>query len=327
MRPDKSCAKRGETMLNRACRKTEICESLANRAKCRLNLAQVRKVSAQNAQRLWAAILCLAALAVAARHAPAAAAELKPAAVVAHRGLLLDAPENTLANFTACLNLRIGFEFDVRRSRDGALICLHDATLDRTTDGKGPCSDFTLAELQRFDAGSWFSPAYRGQRIPTVDALFQLIAAHEVAGLYAVDLKADDVELERDVVRLAVHYGVLNRLLFIGRAIDHTDVRRRLRAADAHCHVAALANNRAELDRAIAEPDADWVYLRFVPTPTDIGVIRASGKQSFIAGKTVAGREEANWSEAAKSGIDAILTDHALASRRLLAKGADEASK
>jgi len=272
-------------------------------------------------------ILCFAALSVAARHPAASAAEVAPPAIVAHRGLLLDAPENTLANFNACLNLRIGFEFDVRRSRDGVLVCLHDDTVDRTTNGRGPCSAFTLAELQRLDAGGWFSNAYRGERIPTVDALFRLIAANQVVGLYAVDLKADDIELERDVVRLAVRHGILDRLLFIGRAIDQPDVRRRLRAADAHCHVAALANNRAELARAIAEPDADWVYLRFVPTPADIAAVRTAGKKSFLAGKTVAGLEQANWSDGTRAGIDGILTDHALDCRRHVAATSKEPVK
>lgn len=277
--------------------------------------------------RTLSAILCFTALSVSARHTPASAADVAPPAVVAHRGLLLDAPENTLANFNACLNLRIGFEFDVRRGRDGALVCLHDATLDRTTNGRGRCSDFTLAELQRLDAGGWFSSAYRGERIPTVDALFQLIAAHQVVGLYAVDLKADDIELERDVVKLAVRHGILDRLLFIGRAIDQPDVRRRLRAADAHCRVAALANSRAEFARAIAEPDADWVYLRFVPTPADIAEVRTAGKKSFLAGKTVAGVERANWSEATKAGIDGLLTDHALDCRRHVAATSKEPVK
>ena len=55
------------------------------------------------------------------------------AGVVGHRGLLRESPENTLATFRDCLELRIGFELDVRRSRDGHLVCIHDDTLDRTT--------------------------------------------------------------------------------------------------------------------------------------------------------------------------------------------------
>lgn len=65
-------------------------------------------------------------------------------------------PENTLANFRACLELRIRFEFDVQRTKDGALICLHDETLNRTTNGTGSVSERTLAEIRQLDAGSWF---------------------------------------------------------------------------------------------------------------------------------------------------------------------------
>ena len=57
--------------------------------------------------------------------------------IVGHRGLIHHAPENTLAGFAACLELRLGFELDVRRSKDGQLVCVHDETVDRTSNGKG----------------------------------------------------------------------------------------------------------------------------------------------------------------------------------------------
>src|SRR5947208_9922618 len=88
--------------------------------------------------------------------------------IVAHRGLLRHAPENTLANFRACLELRLGFEMDVRRCRDGTLVCVHDASVDRTTDGRGAVANLALGELKALDAGSWFHPAFAGERIPTV---------------------------------------------------------------------------------------------------------------------------------------------------------------
>src|SRR3954454_13988697 len=97
---------------------------------------------------------------------------------VAHRGLLRHAPENTLANFRACLELRLGFEMDVRRCRDGTLVCVHDASVDRTTDGRGAVANLALGELKALDAGSWFHPAFAGERIPTVDEVFALLAHH-----------------------------------------------------------------------------------------------------------------------------------------------------
>src|SRR5262249_59328035 len=57
----------------------------------------------------------------------------------------------SLANFRACLDLRIGFEFDVRRTRDGHLVCLHDEAVDRTTDGEGKVADLTLDQVRKLD--------------------------------------------------------------------------------------------------------------------------------------------------------------------------------
>lgn len=238
-------------------------------------------------------------------------------AVVAHRGLLLDSPENTLPNFQACVDAQLGFEFDVRRTRDGVLVCLHDETLDRTTDGTGPIVEAAWSDVQKLDAGGWFAPSFAGLKVPTIDEVLTLIAAHPASrGVYAVDMKADDDAVEADVVRLAKKHGVLDRLLFIGRTIDHADVRKRLRAADKTCRVAVLAQTREDLSAVIAAADADWVYLRFVPTADDIAAIRAASKQAIIAGPTVAAREVDNWKNATAAGIDAVLTDYPVELRR-----------
>src|SRR5262245_34033457 len=107
--------------------------------------------------RLSTGLLLLAVVAFA-RPSYGAESETRRPLVVAHRGLLLHAPENTLANFRACMSLRIGFEFDVRRTKDLHLVCLHDDTLDRTTTGRGKLADHTLAEVRKLDAGAWFGP-------------------------------------------------------------------------------------------------------------------------------------------------------------------------
>src|SRR3954468_2849706 len=96
------------------------------------------------------------------------AAEREQTLIVAHRGLLRHAPENTLANFRACLELRLGFEFDVQRTKDGHLVCIHDETVDRTTNGTGTASGMTLEQIRRLDAGKWFDPRFAGEKVPTV---------------------------------------------------------------------------------------------------------------------------------------------------------------
>lgn len=239
--------------------------------------------------------------------------------VVAHRGLLLDAPENTLANFSACLKLNLGFEVDVQRSSDGHLVCVHDDTVNRTTNGTGRVSRLTLAELKQLDAGSWFGASYRGQRVPTIDEVFELLSKHRGGDvLIAVDFKGDDTKIEADVVRLAEKHRVLHRLLMIGRAIQHPDVRMRLRKASKKSHVATVANTADELAFAIKDVHSDWVYVRFVPTREEVDRIHAAKKKAFIAGATVASRQTENWRRVTERGIDGILTDYSIELARQL---------
>jgi glycerophosphoryl diester phosphodiesterase len=101
---------------------------------------------------------------------------------VAHRGAGKMAPENTLAA------MRAGYahdyrmvEFDVKLSADGVPFLLHDDTLDRTTDGVGRADALTWSELAKLDAGSWHSPTYAGEPLPTLRAVARWAVANGVA--------------------------------------------------------------------------------------------------------------------------------------------------
>lgn len=237
--------------------------------------------------------------------------------VVAHRGLLKHAPENTLANFRACLELRLGFEFDVERTKDGQLICMHDDTLDRTTNGTGKVADKTLAQIRQLDAGSWFDPQFTGEKVPTIDEVLALVAEYrDREVLIAVDIKAAGVEME--LVQLAEKHDVLSRLLFIGRTISDAQVRERLKAASAKTQTAAVANNTDEFAAALAAAHADWVYFRYLPPQSQVDAVRAAHKRAFIAGATVSGNVPDNWRQASQVGMDGILTDYPLELRSLL---------
>lgn len=87
----------------------------------------------------------------------------------AHRGAGRLAPENTLAaiRLGASFGYRM-FEFDARLTADGVAILMHDATLGRTTDGRGPVAGTTFGEIARLDAGSWHSAAWAGEGVPTL---------------------------------------------------------------------------------------------------------------------------------------------------------------
>jgi glycerophosphoryl diester phosphodiesterase len=88
---------------------------------------------------------------------------------IGHRGASARAPENTLASFeTAIGDGADGLEFDVRLTRDGVPIVLHDATVDRTTSGRGVAAALDFDQIRRLDAGSWFAPRFRDERVPTL---------------------------------------------------------------------------------------------------------------------------------------------------------------
>jgi glycerophosphoryl diester phosphodiesterase len=135
---------------------------------------------------------------------------------VAHRGASAYAPEHTLAAYRLALEQGADFvEQDLAVTKDGALICLHDPTLERTTnveelfpdrsttvtlEGKTVkawlANDFTLDEIRRLDAGSWFNSKFSGERIPTFDEAVALVKGR--AGLFP-ELKTPEVYAGRSV--------------------------------------------------------------------------------------------------------------------------------
>src|SRR3984893_8626775 len=101
--------------------------------------------------------------------------------VIAHRGASGNAPENTLAAFKQAVAQGAAFiETDLQLSRDARFVAIHDATVDRTTSGRGAVHDLTLAELRRLDAGSWFGSEFAGERIPTLEEIFEFSKKNDV---------------------------------------------------------------------------------------------------------------------------------------------------
>ena len=109
--------------------------------------------------------------------------------LLAHRAASSHAPENTLAALTLAKEQGARWvEFDVQLTKDGHTVIMHDAKLDRTTDGTGLVIDFTLNELQQLDAGSWLHAKYTGERIPTLHEW--LHCAKELGMSLNLELKA-----------------------------------------------------------------------------------------------------------------------------------------
>ncbi len=131
--------------------------------------------------------------------------------VVAHRGFSGKAPENTVAAFREAMALGVMVELDVCLAGTGEVVILHDDTLDRTTSGSGKVADTPLSAIRELDAGSWFSEAFRNERVPTLDEALAAVGGQVVVDieLKPIDAKA---ELARGVVEAIRRAGMTERV-------------------------------------------------------------------------------------------------------------------
>ena len=132
--------------------------------------------------------------------------------VIGHRGAADLAPENTLAGIQLAIDLGVdAVEFDVHRTSDGELVAIHDADLDRTTDGEGFVRNLTFAEIQAVDAGGWFASEFAGEPVPSVRQIFEAVSDNDV--LLFVELKDPFLYtgIEDDIVNLIAEFGYEDR--------------------------------------------------------------------------------------------------------------------
>lgn len=164
--------------------------------------------------------------------------------IIGHRGAAGEAPENTLASFVLALSQGAqAIELDVHITKDGEIVVCHDGTLDRTTNGSGLICDKPWADIQKLDAGAWFSEKFRGERIPLLSEVFDVVpkgtlinveVKHAYEGRMEKALLAFFREVNRyeDVVVSSFDHKVIQRLkrtepalkvglLYAANLIDH----------------------------------------------------------------------------------------------------------
>ncbi|KUN87343.1 glycerophosphodiester phosphodiesterase [Streptomyces bungoensis] len=150
----------------------------------------------------------------------ARAGEVGKPLVIAHRGASAYAPENTLAAIDKAAKLGFSWvENDVQRTKDGRLVVLHDDSLRRTTNvekvfpDRAPwkVKDFTAAEIARLDAGSWFSPAYAGVRVPTLEQYMRRVEHNHEKLLLEIKNPELYPGIEQQILKLLGNEGWLDR--------------------------------------------------------------------------------------------------------------------
>ncbi|MGZ5399646.1 MAG: glycerophosphodiester phosphodiesterase [Nocardioides sp.] len=142
---------------------------------------------------------------------------------IAHRGASAYAPENTLAALRTAIEMRCDLaEVDVQRTRDGVLVLVHDTDLRRTTGRRASVSDVTHAELSRLDAGSWFSPVYAGEPVPTLEQAIDVLDGSGTGLLLEVKHPARHPGIATDIARaLSGRRGYAESGQCIVQSFDH----------------------------------------------------------------------------------------------------------
>lgn len=234
----------------------------------------------------------------------------RPVKVTAHRGAKQFAPENTLAAYREAVELGVDYiEIDVRVTRDGRLVSIHDSKLDRTTNGTGPVNAISFAELRKLSAGAWFGNEYKDEKVPTIEEICILLnrmhkSNHKEVNLY-VDCK--DIDAAKLVDALRAH-GKLDGAVFYGSPDVLETVRR-------HAPNAKLMPGLGDLDRLnpLAERlkpfafDTRWSIL------SESMIDRAHKAQVQVFSDAMGEHENTkHYRQAIRWGIDTIQTDRIL---------------
>lgn len=232
--------------------------------------------------------------------------------VIAHRGFSGIAPENTLVAIQKGIDVGADMvEIDVGLTRDRHVVVLHDETLDRTTDGTGKLSDRDLDYVRGLDAGTWFSEAFEGEPVPTLDEVLDLVRGKillnvEIKG-EAVGDRAEGGIADR-VLRAVRAKGMLDQIVissFEPKALAHA------RELDAEVVSASLYNRDLHAGmgplEVMAEVGSNGFNLsKRQLTEEILATCHGAGKP--VAVYTV--NDEKTLGKLVAMGVDAIFTDH-----------------
>jgi glycerophosphoryl diester phosphodiesterase len=139
---------------------------------------------------------------------------------IAHRGASAYAPENTRASFDLAIEMKApALETDIQITADEQLVIVHDATVNRTSNGKGPVADFTLPELRALDFGSWKDPKFAGERILTFTELLDRYAGRMKLALEIKDPRATS-RIVRTLVDRGLNDGISITSFYWGALLD-----------------------------------------------------------------------------------------------------------
>jgi glycerophosphoryl diester phosphodiesterase len=226
--------------------------------------------------------------------------------IASHRGGGASAPENTIPAIRAALAAGYGYvEVDIALTADGHAVLMHDATVDRTTDGSGVLASLTLDDVRSLDAGSWFHEEFAGITVPTLEEVLALLVAYDgrailemkgewdaAATAAAVDA-VEDAGLERDVVMAS---------------FDATNLAAVAAITDSISRLLILKHIPDDVVTAVAEAQVPGIIVSadaVKDRPEVVDELHAHGRRVVVYTLN----HDRQWAEMTELGVDGIVTD------------------
>lgn len=229
---------------------------------------------------------------------------------IAHRGASALCPENTLRAFIAAADAGADMcEFDVRMTSDGEVVVIHDATVNRTTDGRGRVATISTAAIKRLDAGVRFGAEFRGERIPTLDEV-----AAALRGRCGLDVELKAGGLERRVCGILHGCGAIESAIVSSFDWDQLKI---VAAQEPELRLALLGEkNSAPLLEAASAMHAHAIAPRFDIADAQLC---AEAHRRGLAVYVWTVDDEAAMRQLMAAGVDGIMTNHPQRLREILA--------
>lgn len=134
--------------------------------------------------------------------------------IFAHRGASAFAPENTISAFDLAVQQQADvIELDTKLSADGKVVIIHDQTVDRTTNASGDVRDFSIAELQELDAGSFFGPQFSKERIPSLEEVLHRYSGNVWINIELTNYSSPLDALPEEVARILRKLKLIDNIL------------------------------------------------------------------------------------------------------------------
>ena len=209
-----------------------------------------------------------------------------PSWIIAHRGYRQEYPENTLAAFQAAMAAGVSMiELDVMFSRDRRVVVIHDATLERTTDGHGAVNDYTMEELKQLDAGSWFDAKFADQHLPELSEVLDLVNGRAYIN---IEIKAHAYEnhhppdaIEKQVVAMVKKKNLQDSVLISSFEID---ILVQIASIEDPPAIALISKTRASkrlVEICSALKVFSWHPDHLIVTPRQVDMMHAAGLKVF----------------------------------------------